>query len=116
VAGGDRLSDAARFRIGGSRGNLLVSAITAFEIGVKCRKGALSLPLPPGEWYERALEFHGIREVPVSGRIAVASTSLPALHADPCDRMIVATAALLDLTILTPDPLIQAYGEARSEW
>ena len=102
VAGGDQLSKTARTRIGASPGELHVSAITAFELGVKCRKGALLLPLPPDEWYERALEFHGIRELPVSGRIALTSTSLPAHHADPCDRMIVATAALDDLTIRPP--------------
>ena len=116
AAGGEQLSETARARIAASQGEIHVSAISAFELGVKCRKGALSLPLPPLEWYERALEFHGLREVPVSGRIAAASTALPVHHSDPCDRMIVATAVEHGMTILTPDHLIQRYGEARSEW
>jgi PIN domain nuclease of toxin-antitoxin system len=46
----------------------------------------------------------------------VRSTGLPPLHADPCDRMIIATAQLRNLCILTPDPLILAYPDTRAEW
>lgn len=95
---------------------LFVSAITAFEIGTKHRKGKLELPMEPVRWYEIALLFHQIMEIPVNGRIAARSTQLPRLHADPCDRMIIATAQLRQLTVLTPDSLIRAYPEVRVVW
>jgi len=111
-----KLSPAATALLAKHRGGLWVSAISAFEIGIKSRKKALELPLPPEAWYARALEFHGLREIPIDGAIAVRSTALPPHHADPCDRLIVATAERHHLTILTPDPLIRAYAEAATAW
>ena len=92
-----------------------VSAISAFEIAIKHRRGALKLPLSPELWYGEALDFHGIREIPVTGTIAAASALLPPIHGDPCDRMIVATAQAEGLTVLTPDEKIRAY-EVRAIW
>ena len=111
-----RLSKTARERIRASQGSLFVCAITAFEIGIKHRKGALVLPLSPERWYAEALEFHGLVEVALSGEIAVASTLLPAHHPDPCDRFIVATGAHHEMVVLTPDPMIHAYDEVESVW
>jgi PIN domain nuclease of toxin-antitoxin system len=97
-------------------GDLFVSAISAFEIGLKQKKGRLTLPLPAEQFFAVALSTHGLREVPVDGAIAARSTSLPPLHADPADRMIIATAQRDGLTILTPDPLIHAYPDTRVSW
>ncbi len=72
--------------------------------------------MEPDVWCEEALAFHGLGEIQVSGTIASRSTMLPALHADPCDRIIVATAQLQDLTILTPDELIMAYPGIKVVW
>ena len=93
-----------------------VSSISAFEIALKHRKGRLELPLAPAEWFQKALKFHGIEEIVVSSDIAIRSVMLPPLHNDPCDRLIVATAEYHGLLILTPDPLIRAYGVAQTEW
>jgi len=111
-----RFPEAARTRIGLERGELFVSAISAFEIGVKYRKGKLELPREPGAWFEAALRLHGVRELTINSSLAASSTSLPALHADPCDRLIVATALLHGMTILTPDPLIAAYPGVQTAW
>ena len=116
VAGSDRLPTTAREWLRDGAGEIFVSAISAFEIGIKQRKGKLTLPMDAERWFAGALEFHGLSEVPVDSRIAVRSTQLPPLHADPCDRMIVATAQLLGLTILTPDPGIAAYPGAETAW
>jgi len=95
---------------------VFVSAISAFEVGTKHAKGKLELPMEPGRWYETALRFHHVKEIPVDGRIAAHSTKLPRLHADPCDRLIIATAQLEDLVILTPDSLFSAYSDTRVLW
>lgn len=111
-----RLSARARDRLREHAGGLFVSAISAFEIGIKHRKGHLSLPLEPEPWFEEALDFHGLAEIPVSGSIAARSTMLPALHSDPCDRILVATAQLLGLLVLTPDALIRSYPDTVTDW
>lgn len=95
---------------------IFVSAISAFEIGIKHRKGKLSLSFEPEQWYKTALDFYALREIQMSGVIAARSTSLPPLNADPCDRIIVATAQIHQLTILTPDPLIRAYPQTDTLW
>lgn len=110
------LSMHAREAIKRHAGSLFVSAISAFELAVKHKKRRLTLPFPPERYYETALTVHGLTEVAVDGIIAARSVSLPDLHADPADRMLVATAQHLDLTLLTPDPLIRAYPSTRVEW
>ena len=104
-----RLSQRALSLIEANAGSLFVSAITGFEITIKHRKGGLTLPLPPRDWLEEALDHHGISDIPIDWRLAEASVTLPLLHRDPADRLIVATARAAGLTILTPDPLIAAY-------
>jgi PIN domain nuclease of toxin-antitoxin system len=108
-----RLSSSAKQALESMAGVLFISAISAFEIGTMLRRGALALPVREGfgprEWYAEALEFHGIRELPVSGVVALESTLLPLHHRDPGDRIIVATAREQSLRVVTPDPLIAAY-------
>ncbi len=51
----------------------------------------------------------------VSHEIAAAAYSLPSgLHKDPADRILVATARLHDLTLLTADERILDYGDIRT--
>jgi PIN domain nuclease of toxin-antitoxin system len=108
-----RLSTHAKQVLESNAGALFLSAISAFEIGTKLRRGALALPARGGltlsDWYAEALEFHGVRELPMTGKIGLESTLLPLHHRDPCDRIIVATAREESLTVVTPDPLIAAY-------
>ena len=111
-----KLSETARSCIGDHAGQLWVSAISAFEIGTRHRKGHLELPVPPADWYGRALANHGVRECPVTGAIAATSTTLPTIHLDPADRIIIATAQFNDLTIVTPDSHIAAYPNTRVVW
>ena len=111
-----RLSDPARELIRENADSLFVSAISAFEIAVKHRKGALRLPVAPGSWFPHIVQHHGIQELPVTSGIAILSAELPLLHNDPCDRIIVATAHTERLRILTPDPLIRAYPGTEVCW
>jgi PIN domain nuclease of toxin-antitoxin system len=111
-----KLSPKAKQTIAEHAGSLFVSAITAFEIATKHRRGTLALSLPPREWYAATLDFHGIRELPVTGEIAIASAQLPRLHNDPCDRIIIATAAMNGMQVLTPDRLISQYRQGGTVW
>lgn len=110
-----KLSTAARDLIAGPEAALYVAAITAFELGVKHRRGGLKLPMEPERWYEEALTFHQLTEIPMTGAIAARSAALPLVHTDPCDRIIVATAQMVGLTIVTPDAHIRAYA-VKTAW
>mgnify|MGYP003374771085 CR=1 FL=1 len=90
---------------------LFVSAITPWEIAMLVSKGRLALDRDIGQWVEAALALPGIRLAPLSPAVAVASTRLPgALHADPADRIIAATARQVDAVLVTEDQRLLDYG------
>lgn len=108
------LSATARRRI--AEEPLFVSAISAWEIALKCRLGKLTLPDPPEEWYPAVLAHHGITELPLTGAVAITAASLPRLHNDPADRFIIATAVQDNLWVVTPDEHIKGYPQVKVAW
>lgn len=87
--------------------SVAVSAMTAFEIGLLVSKNRVALA---PDFYRKALAFHGLMEIPVTGEIAERSILLPDLHRDPVDRILVATAMIHNLTIITRDRQIARYS------
>jgi PIN domain nuclease of toxin-antitoxin system len=88
---------------------LLLSAASAWEIGIKYGTGRLALPEPPDAWLASRVPRLGVTHLPVSWQDGAAAGALPALHRDPFDRLLVAQARRLDLTLVTADPLVTAY-------
>ena len=92
---------------------LLVSAISIWEIGMLEAKGRIVLPLDIMHWVENALAAPGVRLQPLTPAIALHSSRLPAdFHGDPADRILVATARIVDAVLVTRDARILAYGAA----
>jgi PIN domain nuclease of toxin-antitoxin system len=116
VSDQDSLSQNAKKIIVKNASTLFVSAISGFEIAIKNRNRQYDLPLPAMEFYTNALEFHGIHEIPITGKIVIQSVLLPQLHNDPCDRIIIATSMMNSLKILTCDSLISKYKQADVVW
>jgi PIN domain nuclease of toxin-antitoxin system len=88
-----------------------VSAITAWEVGLLAARGRLPTVIPPGRYFEQFVRLPGIRVEPATPAILVESSFLPGpIHRDPADRIIIATARALDLTIVTSDRLILDYA------
>jgi len=107
--GGGRLSSGALNRIA-TAPVIYVSAISGFEVGIKHRKGKLRLPAQPTDWFEAVLQHHDIHSLPVDHRVALRSSQLPAVHADPVDRIIVATAEQQRMAVVTGDSVFEQYG------
>src|ERR1043166_3183524 len=78
--------------------SFFVSAVTAMELGLKVAKKKLQLPQPVSRWFPVVCRRNRILEIPLTSAMASASTELPALHADPFDRILVATAQMNNLT------------------
>lgn len=87
-----------------------VSAISGFEIGIKVQKGKLELPARPVDWFAVVLEHHDLEVLPLDLEVCIRSTELPVIHADPCDRMIIAAAQVRRLPVVTTDPIFSRYG------
>jgi len=82
--------------------NLAVSAITFWELTMLVAKGRLRALKSPTEQRTKLLAA-GIRELPLTGEIAILAGELENLHGDPADRIIAATAIAHDATLMTAD-------------
>jgi PIN domain nuclease of toxin-antitoxin system len=92
-------------------GTLLVSAITAWEIGRLAGSGRIGLSMPARTWFLATTAQAGMQVVPLDAEIALAATDLPGeFHRDPADRFLVATARSLGVPIVTRDAAILAYA------
>ena len=107
--GGERLSELVRQRIN-AEPVVFVSAISGFEISIKHHKGILELPAHPADWFERILEHHDLEVLVLDLAICIRAAQLPRIHADPCDRLIIATAEYRRMPVVTADPIFQQYG------
>lgn len=68
-----------------------VSAITFWEVAMLQAKGRIRVREDLAAWRREQLE-QGMKEIPVDGKIGIRAASLAQFHADPADRLIVATA------------------------
>jgi PIN domain nuclease of toxin-antitoxin system len=97
-----------------ARGNLLVSVMSVWEVGMLESKGRIGLRINCVRWVEEALAIPGLTLAPLTPAIALESTRLPGnFHGDPADRIIVATARVMNTRLLTSDKNIRAYGRQR---
>lgn len=86
---------------------VLVSPITAWEIGLLVSKGRLVLSLPPLNWFEQVLDL-GVDLAPMTPDILIASSQLPGPPLrDPADRIVAATSRAMGYRLMTRDrPLL----------
>ena len=95
------------------RGDLVISAISVWEVAQLESRHRLELSMEIRTWVGRALAFPGVRLKGLSPSIAIESTRLPGtLHRDPADRILIATARLLGAALVTCDERIVRYGRA----
>lgn len=105
----ERLSDTARALILDRSTVVLLSAASAYEMSVKAARGRLTLPEPAETYVASRLAGEGFAPLPIQVSHAVRAGSLPPIHRDPWDRLIIAQGQLDDLPILTTDPAIGRY-------
>lgn len=84
---------------------VFLSAASVWEIVIKEKLGRLSVPEPAS----RAVARLGLEPLPIGFAHAEATATLPALHRDPFDRMLIAQARIEGLTLVTYDPRVRAY-------
>lgn len=85
--------------------DVVFSAVTPWELGIKRALGKLSMPDGIGA----ALEASGIAPLPITVQHAELAPALPAHHRDPFDRMLVAQAMVESLTLVSADAAFAAY-------
>ena len=92
---------------------ILVSAVTAWEIGLATTKPCYPLVLLPTAqlWLADLITRPGFRPVPLEPKVALSAAFLPGvLHWDPADRLLIATARELGVPLVTRDRRILDYA------
>jgi PIN domain nuclease of toxin-antitoxin system len=92
-----------------ARTRLLLSAASSWEIAIKWALGGLALPEPPASYVPSRMQRSSVEGLAVSHAHALQVSTLPPHHEDPFDRLLVAQAQVERVTIVTLDPLLDAY-------
>ena len=103
------LSAEARYLLGEYDKELYFSPVSVWEVAIKFRTRR-SLGIAAADYRRRILEG-GFRELPITSNHATVVESLPLIHGDPFDRMLVAQALVEGCTLVTHDDNIAKYGE-----
>jgi PIN domain nuclease of toxin-antitoxin system len=100
-----QLSETAAAAIESAENEVFISAVVPLEIAIKRALGKLEAT----DLYLALISGGGARELPIGIDHARAVESLPDLHGDPFDRLLIAQAQVEGAVLVTNDPRIQTY-------
>jgi PIN domain nuclease of toxin-antitoxin system len=106
----DQLTMAAKQAIDGAD-RLVISSISVWEIGLKVKRGKLTIPLSIPEYVDRLDRLDKLEILPVDVRTWLENLDLKWEHRDPADRTVVATARLLGCPLIASDKRIASFYE-----
>lgn len=90
---------------------VLISPMTAWEVGMLVARGRLTLLMRPQQWFARLLQTPGIELADMTPDVLISSSFLPGQPPrDPADRIIAATAREFGCTLITRDKPLLDYG------
>ncbi len=98
-------------------GPLAVSLMSVWEIAKLVQKSRIDLNMPLERWVYNALDSSLICKINLDERVAIESTRLPGdFHNDPAEQILVATARVHRLTLVTADRKILTYSHVKTLW
>ena len=103
-----RLSKKARHLIDDPENELLFSAASLWEVAIKRVLGRQDFNVD-ARLLRRGLLDNGYSELPMLSDHVVATESLPSIHKDPFDRVLIAQATIEGVTLLTIDSVVSQY-------
>jgi PIN domain nuclease of toxin-antitoxin system len=109
----ERLSHRTRSLLMEPSTERMLSVASVWEIGIKYQLGKLPLPAEPADYVPARLALTKTAPLSISVTHALRAGSLPAIHRDPFDRMIVAQALVEGVSVLSSDGQLDAYGIRR---
>lgn len=99
----ERLGAEVRGALESPDNELWLSPISVWEAMLLAERGRVVVSGPPGEWVRDMVAATPRREALLTHEVAIQSRALTLPHQDPADRLLAATAALFDLTLVTAD-------------
>lgn len=110
LASPERLSKKSRALVVSVENELILSAVSAWEIAIKYGLGRLQLPEPPADYISRLMTRTGVTPLTIQHRHALHVATLPDHHRDPFDRLLIAQALLEELPVLSSARIFRRYG------
>ncbi len=93
-----------------------ISAISCWELAKLVEKGRIGFSIPTLTWIRRSLQEYDIRMADLTAEIAVESTLLKGMHADPADQIIVATSRVTGMPLVTSDKRLRQLQGVETVW
>lgn len=109
LSGDPKLPAAVAFAVRDPGNQVFLSAVSFWEISVKHALGKLDLPQAPAQFIPQQRENHLIASLALDEAAVARLGSLPVLHRDPFDRMLVCQAQAHGLALASSDPLVRQY-------
>ena len=107
------LSLASHAAISEPTNEVLLSAGSIWEIGIKIGLGKLVLTQPFSVWMNQAITHLHATVLPLTVEYVEVQSNLPKHHGDPFDRLLVAQAIVEQISIISADATLDAYGITR---
>ena len=107
----EKLSESTRILLTSSENSLFFSAASIWEVVIKLGLGREDFKVDPYR-LRKMLVVHGYTELPVTAEHALKAGSLPLLHKDPFDRLLLAQARSERMVLVTGDAAVSQYQES----
>jgi PIN domain nuclease of toxin-antitoxin system len=104
-----RLSESARAIIGDGANQVFLSAASMWEIVLKAGAGKLHVAGGAARFLENEIRRNRLSPLPIQLAHILRVTSLPSIHKDPFDRLLIAQAQVENLPLVTSDSEIARY-------
>lgn len=105
----EELTEKVKDLFADSDNEVFLSVVSTWEITVKYAIGRLDLPEEPRFYIPEQRERHRVRSLPLDEPASLQVSTLPKIHSDPFDRMLISQAMIHGLTILSPDDTMKKY-------
>ena len=109
ISGDQRLPADKRDAIRNAENEIYLSVVSLWETLIKHQIGKLTFPQPPELYLPQQRERHRIASLALDEISVAHLASLPPLHRDPFDRMLICQANVHGLTFMTVDEIIRDY-------
>ncbi len=113
IDGDPQLSAKSCSLIQDASNNILISPASYWEIAIKVSLGKLKLNRAYDEFVEIGLNTYGFQVLPILPSHTAMVVGLPFHHKDPFDRLLVAQALVEQISIISNDSALDAYGVVR---
>jgi len=105
----EELTDRVKDLFADPDNEVFLSVVSTWEIAVKYAIGRLDLPEESRFYIPEQRERHRVRSLPLDEPASLQVSTLPKIHSDPFDRMLISQSLIHGLTILSPDELMKKY-------